>query len=168
MNLDPDLALLLLLPGFLVCVVLMSRAWSRPPSPPARARAPRPGFRCSSCGAFRIAITGALDLPGDMIEDEINLQAIACRACAFVGVAVYTESCRGALDRETWNHTGYRMRQADYDALQAAIGRCPTPAKRDCACATHERLGRQEDGQWVWLGGIPREGGEGFPMEMER
>src|SRR4051812_47255835 len=94
----------------------------------AVARPPSRAFRCPGCGAHRLVITATLDLPGDMLEDEINLQAIACRRCAFVGVAVYCESRQGRLDADHWSHMGYRMRQADYDELQAAIGRCPTQA----------------------------------------
>ena len=94
----------------------------------------------------------ALELPADSRSDEITLQILLCRKCAFEGLAVYEESRRGALGKELFEHIGYRVNEAQLASLREAIDQCPEPRNSDCACSTHAALAETNDwGRWVGL-----------------
>ncbi len=66
-------------------------------------------FQCPECSTKTLKITHKLELPPDSRSDEITLQIIECSGCGFGGIAVYEESRRGALDDDSFDHTGYRV-----------------------------------------------------------
>jgi hypothetical protein len=121
-------------------------------------------FTCPEChtpGALRI--THRLELPPDARSDEITLQVVRCSQCRFEGLAVYEESRRGALDDESFSHTGYEAEKAGVSALKKAISRCPRPGNPRCACAAHEAYGRRDaHGRWTGLDAFDL--GSSFPL----
>jgi hypothetical protein len=122
-------------------------------------------FTCPHCGTpGTLRITHRLELPPDARSDEITLQVIRCSHCRFEGIAVYEESRRGALDSESFSHTGYEAKdKAQVSALKAAIRRCPARGDPRCTCAAHRTYGQHGAyGQWT---GIERfDLGPPFPM----
>ena len=153
MSLRVVLALLALL------VVALRLLLARQKRRAALAAAAARGHRCPGCGARRVVAQKALALPGGGGESldlqPLSLQAIACRACAFRGVAVHAA---GAEPR------GYRLDWQEHAALTLAIDRCPAPASPACACATHQRLGQRDGGRWVGLASVSRDP-LGFALE---
>ena len=109
-------------------------------------------FQCPECRQSALRITHRLELPPDARSDEITLQVVRCSQCRFEGLAVYEESRRGALDDESYSHTGYEAKKAALSALKVAIARCPDPGDPRCACAAHEEYGRRDThGRWTGL-----------------
>ena len=94
-------------------------------------------FICPQCDAPTLEMIRSLELPGDSFSDEITLQQIACYRCGLRGTSVYQESRRGQLDSESWDHTGYRLDEGDYQRLDHLIQACPNPADKDCVCTAH-------------------------------
>ena len=122
-------------------------------------------FVCPVCwthGSLEIGMSLALPPDGDW--DEISLQVVECSACRFKGAAVYEESRRGALDSETWDHSGYRLDEEDLLALQEAIRQCPKPKDPHCPCSSHRSLGQQVNGRWQ---GLEKRQGS-FGMDLAR
>jgi hypothetical protein len=123
-------------------------------------------FLCPECSTPKsLRITFKLELLSDSRSDEIALQIVECSHCGFAGIAVYEESRRGALDSESFDHTGYRVSADDLKILEETIKQCPEPANRRCECSTHRTLGRKNTlGRWNALDGIHLEGA--FNMEL--
>jgi hypothetical protein len=121
-------------------------------------------FQCPDCFTSNsLEIAASIELPADSRSDEIVLQLVACSACGFQALAVYEESRRGALDSESWDHTGYRVEVGELGSVRAAILRCPRPNQAGCPCPTHRDLGRT-DAQGLWIGpGFLRQG-EAFAL----
>lgn len=116
-------------------------------------------FLCPECTAKSLVIVLTLELPPDSHWDEIALQTLSCTQCTFAGLAVYQESRRGALDAEIVHHEGYRITRADWQRVERAIKRCPTPNDRRCECFAHRAFGRTEaSGRWTGLETIARAG----------
>ncbi len=104
---------------------------------------------CPDCGEASLSIDASITLPPDSRSDDIVLQLIACRQCAFRGVAVYEESRRGRLDAESWDHVGYRVPADERARLASLIAGCPASGAWRCPCAAHQALGRQDAaGRW--------------------
>jgi hypothetical protein len=122
-------------------------------------------LRCPECTNRSLNIVLSLELPSDSRSDEITLQIVDCRRCAFGGLAVYEESRRGALDSDSFDHTGYRIAAPDLAAVRKLMQRCPRPKDPRCRCAAHRRLGnRDASGRWKRLEGIEVEGA--FRIEL--
>ena len=107
-------------------------------------------FACPECRRpDTLAIEGAIELPADGRSDEIALQTLVCRACGFRALGVYEESRRGALDAESWDHTGYRAAPETLAAIARRIAACPRPGDAGCACPGHAELARVDArGRW--------------------
>lgn len=116
-------------------------------------------FQCPACSDPRgLEITSRLELPPDSRSDEITLQTVQCARCSFTGIAVYEESRRGALDDESFHHTGYYVDSGDLKALKSRIDRCPDPGNPRCSCPVHRQFGtRNASGHWDGLSSIPRQ-----------
>jgi hypothetical protein len=110
-----------------------------------------------------LTITHRLELPPDARSDEITLQVVRCMQCGFEGLAAYEESRRGALDSESWSHTGYEADKAGLRAFKRAVRACPRRGDPRCTCAAHERYG-QRDAGGRWSGLALFELGGSFPM----
>jgi hypothetical protein len=109
-------------------------------------------FRCPQCalpGVLEIRLS--IQFQPDSRSDEIFLQVIACQRCGFQGLAVYEESRRGALESESWDHTGYRVGPGGLAAIVQAVESCPAPNNPACTCRAHRDLGGQ-DGTGRWQG----------------
>ncbi len=126
------------------------------------------GFLCPACGARgSLRIMRSLELPPDGLFDEIALQLLECLTCRFLGVAVYAESRRGALDSESWDHTGYTISREAWRELDDLLARCPAPDRDDCACSAHRRLS-QFDAAGYWRLGDFLTVRDRFTMELAR
>ena len=122
-------------------------------------------FFCPECASKSLDITAGLELPPDSRSDEITLQTVKCDQCGFAGVAVYEESRRGSLDRESVSHIGYRLPAKDRQSVERAIKRCPHPRNARCRCAAHRRFGQRNDlGRWNGLERLHC--GEPFAMRL--
>jgi hypothetical protein len=123
-------------------------------------------FECPECTRVgSLGIVASIDLPSDVRSDEIVLQVLKCGACGFRGMAIYEESRRGALDIDTWEHTGYRVSELQVDSVHEAILLCPDPAQPSCRCEAHRMLGPVDDlGRWQAPEGIS--GAISFPMRL--
>ncbi len=97
-------------------------------------------FVCPACSNKELTIILSLELPPGPEDDELTLQAVECGRCAFGGIAVYRESRRGALDSESWYHTGYELEPHDLVKIQKAIASCASPDDRRCECKAHKSL----------------------------
>lgn len=109
-------------------------------------------FHCPYCrtlGSLQIDLT--IELPPDARSDEITLQVIDCSQCGFRGLAVYSESRRGASQIDTFEHSGFSVREADLQMIQDTIRSCPDPYNARCQCPAHRSLG-QANGRGVWQG----------------
>lgn len=106
---------------------------------------------CPECQADALRVERAIELPSDAANDEITLQTVVCRQCGLQALAVYRESRRGALDSESWQHEGYRVRAADFKRVRQLIRRCPSPSNPRCGCAVHQQFGHQRDYRWDGL-----------------
>lgn len=121
-------------------------------------------FTCPECHTqSALRITHRLELPPDARSDDITLQVVRCSQCRFEGLAVYEESRRGALDSESYSHTGYEVGKAQLSALKKAIGRCPKTRDPRCTCTVHEEYGRRDaHGRWTGLDAFDL--GASFPL----
>jgi hypothetical protein len=110
-------------------------------------------FTCPRCQRHGgLEIKHRLELPRDARSDEITLQVVRCGQCGFEGLAVYEESRRGALDGESWSHTGYEADKEGIRAFKRAVRSCPKRGDPRCTCAAHERYGqRNAYGRWTGL-----------------
>jgi hypothetical protein len=110
-------------------------------------------FTCPECRAGdALRIVRSLELPSDARSDEITLQIVSCNRCRFAGIAVYEESRRGALDDDSFDHTGYRVSKRDLAALRRAMASCPEPRNPRCRCPAHREYGRRNArGRWSGL-----------------
>jgi len=117
-------------------------------------------FLCPECSTPRsLKIKARIELPPDNRSDEITLQVVECCRCRFAGIAVYEESRRGALDSESFSHTGYHVSARDLRALKRTIKQCPEPGNPRCGCPTHQALGgRDAGGRWNGLSRIEHTG----------
>ena len=106
---------------------------------------------CPACQAPALIVAQTLELPGDATWDEITLQTLHCAQCGWHGLGTYTESRRGALDSECWEHWAYEIPRTNQEGLEALIDRCPRPMDKDCLCLTHLALG-QTDLRGYWQG----------------
>jgi hypothetical protein len=112
-----------------------------------------------------LQIRQRIELPPDGRSDEIALQIVRCDRCGFGGIAVYQESRRGALDDESFDHTGYQVSAQDLSQIHRAISRCPKPRDPRCKCASHRSLGsRDASGRWNGLAGIAL--GDAFALKL--
>lgn len=78
---------------------------------------------------------------------------------------MYEEARRGALNTESWEHTGYRMGGDELAVLAESIRCCPDPKNPHCRCPVHIILGRRSFGRWVGLRGFDIL--DRFPMRLE-
>ena len=123
-------------------------------------------FHCPECTASgSLRITSKLELPPDGRSDEITLQLVECSHCGFAGIAIYEESRRGALDSDSFSHTGYRVKGKDFKALMKAVRKCPSPGNARCKCAVHRRFGTRDQG-YRWNGLKDIELGRSFRMDL--
>jgi hypothetical protein len=123
-------------------------------------------FRCPYCAQpDALEVSLSIQLPPDSRSDEIFLQVVACQRCGFQGLAVYEESRRGALEHESWDHTGYHVEPGRLAAIVQAIESCPAPNNPACACSTHRDLGWQDaTGRWKGIDGLTMS--DSFRMEI--
>ncbi len=101
---------------------------------------------CPDCGDVGLGVDATLAVKPGWMWDEIDVQIIACRACAFRGVATYCESRRGSLDDEAVDHHGYRLPQPLLEVIERRIADCPNKRDETCTCIAHEHLGRSNAG----------------------
>jgi hypothetical protein len=106
---------------------------------------------CPDCNAHTLHIQQSLELPPDGYDDEITLQLVGCSGCGLEALALYTESRRGSLDSDAWQHEGFRVRPADFRAVARAIERCPQPSDKRCTCPTHQTWGQTNGYRWAGL-----------------
>jgi hypothetical protein len=124
-------------------------------------------FVCPECATpGSLKITHKIELPPDSVWDEIALQIVRCSNCRFQGVAVYTESRRGALDSEVWHHVGYRMEADEIEPLRRAIEQCPAPSNPRCQCPSHLSLSQTHATTGRWQGLSQIEDKTTFPMPL--
>lgn len=110
---------------------------------------------CPKCSSGRLKIISSIELPPDSRSDEISVQIIACSRCDFTGIAIYEESRRGSLDRESVTHQGYHVNPTRLATIQRLINRCPDHRNPQCNCKTHRTLGRvNARGRWNGLGDV--------------
>jgi len=123
-------------------------------------------FVCPECMTPGwMKITHRIELPSDSRSDEIAVQIVRCSRCRFRGAAVYEESRRGALDSESVDHRGYKVKKADLKSLVDKIEACPDPKNARCQCPSHRSLGQKDSGgRWRGLDDIEYEGT--FPMDL--
>lgn len=121
-------------------------------------------FQCPDCSkAESLKITSTLQLPPDSRSDEIILQVLKCSSCDFAGIALYEESRRGAMDDDSYDHTGYRMDPAELDLLEGLIRKCRRPKKPRCGCEIHVGLGEKDASGRIAIAARYRANGT-FPM----
>ena len=122
-------------------------------------------FVCPECmtrGTLKIA--HSIELPSDSRSDEVAVQIVRCSRCQFHGVAVYEESRRGALDSESVDHRGYKVKAADLKSIMDKIKGCPNPKNARCRCPSHRSLGKKDSGgRWQGLADIEVQ--DTFPMD---
>ena len=125
-------------------------------------------FVCPDClTPGSLEITLSMQLPSDSRSDDIALQIVECSNCRFQGVAAYEESRRGALDSESWDHTGFRVAIDDVKALIETIQSCPRPSDEGCPCPVHRTLSRKNaSGRWCGLDDVKVLGS--FPMKWAK
>jgi hypothetical protein len=112
-----------------------------------------------------LEIIASIQFPPDSRSDDIYLQVVVCGRCGFRGLAVYEESRRGAMDSESWDHTGYRLEPAGLESIVQAIESCPEPNNQACTCSAHRDLGeRDAAGRWKGIDGFVIS--DLFPMEI--
>ena len=101
-----------------------------------------PNFVCPACGKEELELILSLELPPGADDDELSLQTLRCRSCDLHGIAVYRENRRGALDSESWSHTGYAIDRDALEKLRTIILACPSPENRLCPCKAHSGLAK--------------------------
>ena len=123
-------------------------------------------FVCPECiirGSLKI--THSMELPSDSRSDEIAVQIVECSHCKFRGAAVYEESRRGALDSESVDHRGYKVKKTDLKSLTDKIKACPDPKNARCQCPSHRSLSQTDSwGRWQGLADIEYQ--DTFPMDL--
>ena len=97
-------------------------------------------FACRACHAKAVTIDRVIELASDG-DDELSLQTAACRACRAEYLAVYRESRRGALDRESWHHDAWAVASSVVRDAELAIAACPAPRDARCTCEAHRAYG---------------------------
>ncbi len=103
--------------------------------------------KCSTKGTLEIS--QSIALPPDNRSDDIIIQILACRQCGFRGGAIFEESRRGAMTGESWQHTGFLVRDIQLDALIAVMSGCPDPNNINCLCQVHTLLAhKNKRGTW--------------------
>jgi len=114
-------------------------------------------FYCRQCNTPKaLKVVRNLEIYRDARSDEITLQLVRCTACGATGVLVYEESRRGALDSESWSHTGYWVDEREWKIAKREISRCLTPRNSRCTCPAHQKYGsRDASGRWDGLKEIP-------------
>jgi len=114
-------------------------------------------FYCRECNTLRsLKVVRRLEILRDARSDEITLQLVRCTKCGDTGVLVYEESRRGALDNESWSHTGYRVDTREWKIVEREFSRCPEPGNPRCACPIHQKYGSRDAGaRWDGLKHIP-------------
>jgi hypothetical protein len=123
-------------------------------------------FRCPQCQSPNsLEIECSIELPPDREHEEISLQVVACRACIFSGLAVYSEARGSCPESESWNHIGYWVSPDAVGSVRAAIQACPDPHNRQCECEKHISLG-QRDLYGKWSGLLELERGHTFLMRL--
>ncbi len=123
-------------------------------------------FRCPQCQTRdSLDIQLSIELSPDRQTEEISLQVIGCSACAFRGLAVYSEARGSFQGAETWKHIGYWVSPDAVESVSAAIRACPDPHSRACACPSHTGLG-QKDLRGEWRGLLEMERGHTFLMRL--
>jgi hypothetical protein len=123
-------------------------------------------FRCPQCllpGSLEIDCS--IELPPDRRSAEIALQVIACSACAFRGLAVYSEARGSVPESERWQHTGYWVSPDAVLSAREAIRSCADPHNRRCTCPAHAGLGEQ-DYRGLWKGLLELERAHTFLMRL--
>lgn len=100
-------------------------------------------FVCPACGNKALTIQRNIELGSDARDDEFSLQAVSCSECAFVGVATYQESRRGA--EESWDHLCYRMEAADFEPFLEMLTKCNAATDSKCSCEAHSHFGRRDE-----------------------
>jgi hypothetical protein len=105
------------------------------------------GYRCPSCGATRLVVTGSLALPAIDGGAAIDLEALACRRCPMRAVGV----------RAGASHRGYPASPVAWGRLSVALASCPGPGDRACPCPVHARFGAQDGGAWRGLDAVPHD-----------
>lgn len=135
----------------LVALRLAHRAIVRRRQAAARAAG---GCACPSCGARRLVITEAIDLPGDAETPAITISALACRRCDLRAVG----ATRGARTR------GYPVAPLAWGKLSAALRSCPAPRDRACGCPAHALYGERTARSWRGLDHVPHEAAESFDV----
>jgi len=110
-------------------------------------------FLCPKCShpGKTLKTTNLIELPADARSDEITLQVVECAECSFKGIAVYEESRRGALDQDSFSHTGYSIANKDLDEIRRLLRSCPDPRNSRCECPAHKKLGKK-DSRGYWIG----------------
>jgi ferredoxin len=109
-------------------------------------------FQCPKCQqTASLEIQLVLQLPPDHRSDDIVLQVLECSHCEFQSLAVYEESRRGSLETESWEHTGYIVKEEAVKIISEAIRACPNPFNKRCDCDTHLRFTNRERRR-AWLG----------------
>jgi hypothetical protein len=107
---------------------------------------------CPECHSDALKIVMSIDLPPDSRSDEITVQTTGCEACGFTGLAIYEESRRGTLNRESVMHRGYYVSSAHLAKIQFLISQCPDHRNPHCKCKTHHMLGKVDmRGRWNGL-----------------
>jgi len=98
-------------------------------------------FTCPECQTPRnLGITQRIELPADSRSDEIALQLLKCRSCGFNALAIYEESRRGALDDDSFDHTGYHATSDELERIRQLIEVCPDISNSRCDCESHRIL----------------------------
>jgi ferredoxin len=117
-------------------------------------------FKCPNCHeAAALNIVNSLQVPPDDRSDDILLQVIGCSQCGFRGLAVYEESRRGALETDSWDHTGYKVDSQVVEDIEQAIRRCPDPFDWRCQCPAHLRFSDNPGRRgWTGLKNLPVQG----------
>ena len=110
---------------------------------------------CPTCSSDSLNIVSSIELPSDSRSDEISVQLTECSRCGFTGLAIYEESRRGALNKESVTHRGYFVNPAHRAAIQQIINQCPDHRNPRCQCQAHRTLGRVNTrGRWIGLDGM--------------
>ncbi len=109
-------------------------------------------LKCPKCNAGTLKIISCIELAPNSRSDEISVQITRCSQCRFTGLAIYEESRRGPLDKESIAHRGYCVSSTNLTALKQLMKQCPDPRNPKCQCEVHRAIGRvDDDGRWNGL-----------------
>lgn len=128
---------------------------------------------CPRCAATETDAVRVLELPPDVLSDEITLFVKRCPACDHRFLGVYQESRRGALGDEHWNYQSMACTRTAWERLNGLIARCPAPRTAGCTCDVHRELGGLDQaGRWdhrrLRLGEEPSGTASVEPVRQER